>query len=251
MGSMVNMQPETKPSNKAFWIFISIGAVIVIAAIAIGLVFAGMGSDSADGDKDDSTSQGESNGISDAPPAITSVEASMEGETVSFSVTTEEYDSEKWFLEYELADQNRIVSEKGYERSNSFDIQTEVSDSAYFRLKVRLSDKELESAWSDGYTIKLEDVSGVTMLQPSEAYYATPWAKGEGGEENLRTALKVAYKAEPISDIQCLPLNTGTMTPTLLLPPIPSVSPSDAILSYVINSWDDATNEVSITYYWC
>lgn len=248
---MVNMQPNTKPNNKIFWIFISIGVILIAAVIAVGLFLAGSESKNIPTPNGtDNPMQGQSYGITTTPPAVTSIDASMEGEQVTFTVKTEEYDSNKWFLEYELADQNRVVVERGFERSNSFTSSTNVSSSAYFRLKIRLSDKDVNSAWSDSFTVKLKDVSGITMLQPNDAYYNTAWAKGEGNPENLHTALATAYGAEPIPYANCLPLNTGTMTPTLLLPPIPSVAPSEAILSYLINSYSE-TNEASITYYWC
>lgn len=247
---MVNMQPlPIKPSNKVFWIFISIGALIVAAAVTVGLLLAGSNPNPT-GNGEEDPAQSEAYGISETPPAITGIEASMEGETVTFAVTTEDYNSSKLFLEYELADQNRTVVEKGFERSNMFNVSTNVSDSAYFRMKVRLSDKEISSGWSDSFTVQLEDVSGVSILQPNEAYYVTAWAQGEGSPENLVAALTIAYQAEPLAYVECLPLNTGTMTPTLLLPPIPSVSPSNAILSYTVNSYS-ANHEASITYYWC
>jgi len=192
--------------------------------------------------------------ISDAPPAITEVTTSTNDSEITFNVTTAEYDSSTYYLEYELADESRVVKDKGYERSNQFTVTTKITGSSSYRLKVRLSDKTLTSEWSESFTVKLSDVAGVQSLQPDPAYFETSWAKGEGNEENLKTAMMTAYNASLLSEFtsnSCIPLNTGVMTPGLLLPPVPGVFPKGLSLSYNINSFNPDTNESDITYYWC
>jgi len=248
MNTMTNTSPEQK-SNRGFWIFIAVAAVVVIIAVVAGFLFAGnKGTASQEGP------DGGNNAISEAPPTIVKVAATADKAQLVFNAETKQYKTDKWFLEYQLDDQDRKTVETGYATSPKFEVKTNIGDSAYYRLKVRLSDKKETSAWSDGYTIKLEKISGIKTLQPNDGYYSTPWAKGQGSRSNLDTALQVAYNANPISAAQtdrCIALNKGQMTPSLLLPPIPAVSPEGVLLSYTVSDWDDAKSEGTVAYYWC
>jgi hypothetical protein len=250
---MVTMQPDNNPSNRPFWIFASIGALVVVSAIIIGFVFA------TGSQKEDETAKGNddtsSYEISDTPPQVTDVKSSATETVLSFKIQTESYDQSKWFLEYDLADQNRKTQESGYAKSAAFETTTDLAGSAYYRIKVRLTDKDKVSAWSDSFTIKLEDVSGMKTLQPADNYYSTPWANGQGSQANLTEALTVAYGAVQLPAEQatgeCIPLNSGVMTPELLLPPIPGVFPTGVQLAFSVNSWNETNKEGQITYYWC
>jgi hypothetical protein len=252
---MSNHETDTVPSNKKFWIFFAAGISLLILLVIAGITVVNNSSSEPDAAPTPATDQ-LNNGITETPPKISSVVASSEEDSLVFAVTTETYDSTKWYLEYELADQDRTVKEKDYARSNEFTVKTSLVDSAYYRIKVRLSDKDKTSSWSESYTVEIKDVEGVQKLQPNESYYATPWAQGVGSEDNLIQAIETAYNAKQIfydsPDVNyCIPLNTGTMTPTLLLPPSPAISPKSVILSFMVNSWTESNKEASISYFWC
>lgn len=242
---------DKKTSNRPFYLFAGgIGLILIVITIIIAV----MNINKTPANPNDSEDPQNAVQIQEAPPTITGVEAILEEKTVSFNVQTSEYKTTEYKLEYELADQNRKVVESDIEAGSTFNIQTRNTGSAYYRIKVRLQDPETDqtSSWSDAYTIKLDEVQGVQKLEPAAAYYDTPWAKGTGGLDSLVEALQVAYTAQETTQAAgCIPLNTGTMTPTLLLPPNPSVMPKSAGLNFIINSWDAGKNEGNITYFWC
>jgi hypothetical protein len=247
------MPSDETPNNKLFWIFSVLAVVLVVTA---GFVIAGLMMSSGD-DKptpNETATKDSGYSLSDTPPEVTEVTTSTEESDITFNVVTDSYDASKYFLEYELADESRVVKATDYERSNQFSVTTKITGSSSYRLKVRLSDKERTSEWGESFTVKISDVKGVQNLQPEPAYFDTPWAKGEGSEENLKTALMVAYNAESLTEFttnSCIPLNTGSITPGLLLPPVPGVFPKGLSLSYNINSYNPETNQSSLTYYWC
>lgn len=252
MYTMTNNTVEPPKKNRNVILFIAIAVILLIAGGITAFAFSSSDMQNPDGSSsDDSTSDV----VSDAPPEILNVTTALNETSLEFTVEADAYDATEWFLEYELADQNRKVVETDYARDSSFMITTPLTQSSSYRLKVRLTDKETQtSEWSESYSIQIDELEGANVLEPNEAYYSSAWSKGEGTEENLRTALEVAYNAQPApadAATYCIPMNSGSMKPTLLLPPMPAISPSNVTLSYNINSWNAATQEALITYYWC
>lgn len=242
---------DQKTPVRPYYI-IMIGTLIFIAIVAVIIFFIGGNKNSGEPNSTDDPQN--SIQIQSDPPTINKVETTLDEKNVSFKVETSDYKTTDYKLEYELADQNRKVVKTDVDTGTSFTIQTRNTGSAYYRLKVRLQDPETKqtSSWSEAYTIKLEEVQGVQKLEPAQAYYDTLWAKGEGGKDNLINALQVAYNAKETTEVTgCIPLNSGTMKPTLLLPPNPNVTPKGAALNFTVNSWDAGKNEGNITYFWC
>lgn len=246
---------EEKPSNKKLWL--TLGSVSAVALIG-GLAFWGVSSSSDSGPSANATSdpsQQTSESISDAAPIVETVSTTSNDSELLFAVKVEGVDTTKRSIEYQIADQNRVVKDEGKAREAEFEASVKISDSAYYRIKVRaIDDGGATTAWSESYTVKLADVEGFETAEPSPEYFGTPWAEGTNASLSAaKEAIEVAWNIEEISDpaqiASCIPINSGDMSPGLLLPPIPSVTPKDVTLKYIVNDWDDSG--VSINYVWC
>lgn len=246
-----HQEEETPPSNKKFWIAAgSVGAVLALGAASFALA----------GGSNNSEPSGQSTSTSSSPaqsgntPTVKSVSAAVEGKNITFSIDVAEFDSSKWMLEYQITDNNRKVREEGTSRTSSFEVSTSVTSSPAYRVKARLVNDTSATEWSDSFTVKMEDFSGITTLEPSPQFYETAWAKGTGNtlqdaQESIETAWNIDDVTEQEAFERCLPANSGQMEPTLLLPPVPSTIPNGMSLRYLVTGWDG--NSVSLTYVWC
>lgn len=251
---MTNNIEDKKPNNKKLWLIL---AGVSITVIGITLAFFGMQSSAPNAQPDSSsvTKNDSQTVASENPPTIESVTASVEDKELSFNVKIKAVDFTKWSVEYEIADQDRTVKGSGNARQNGFDASVKVSSSTYYRIKVRAVNSEGEkTVWSENYTVKLADLEGMKIVEPSPDYYLTGWARGADTTlDGAKTAIETAWDITELTQSQavaaCLPINTGEMTPALLLPPIPSVLPNQVTLNYMTNSWNGST--ISITYLWC
>lgn len=253
---MTNNIENTRPSNKKLWIIL---AGISITVIGITLACVGLSSGNTDNKPTDSSDSSHSQSLSaessTAAPGIESVKAKAGAKEISFDIVTKNFDDTKWFLEYEITDQDRAVKSSGKERTSNFTATVPVSGSAYYRLHVRAAnDAGAKTAWSENYTVKLNELEGMKTVEPAPAYYKTGWATGsdttlEAAKTAIETAWDITEMTKQDAVTQCLPINSGEMTPKLLLPPLPSVVPSEASLHYMTTNWNGSA--ISITYLWC
>lgn len=251
--TMTHNIEEPKPSNKKL-LFISTGIAITVIGCAVGIAAFSMNSNSPESDSANQTQSSNENTVGQTP-VIKNVTASTDENGLSFSIEVAEVDTEKWTIEYQVADQDRKVKDEGTSRSSTFTSSVKLSNSAYYRIKVRaISDTGGNTAWSENYTVELDELEGFKTLDPLPAYFDTGWAKGtDSSLEGAKKAIETAWGISEVTDQQemsyCLPVNTGEMNPELLLPPIPSVVPQDTELKYMTNEWNGST--ISITYLWC
>ena len=251
---MTNNIDETKRNNKKLWLILA-GISTTVIGLTIGLTSLSANSSSPHPDSSE-TSQSKVTSDSDVKsPAIEEVKVSSSAKELVFHVKTTGSLSEQTSLEYEISDQNREVKGSGKEHNVEFDASVKVSASAYYRVKVRaIKDTGEKSDWSENYTVKLEDLEGMKTIQPKAAYYDTGWANGTdtsftGAKEGIETAWGIKELSQSEAMRSCLPINSGDMTPQLLLPPLPSVIPQEVSLAYMTTNWNGST--ISITYLWC
>jgi hypothetical protein len=252
--NMTNNIEETKPSNKKLWFIL---AGVSITVIGITLAFFGLPSSMPNTQSDNPSIAKTDTPATSAinPPTIETVETSADAKELSFSIKVKDVDTSKWSIEYEVADQDRVVRDSGKTRQAEFDASAKVSSSTYYRIRVRAANDEgKKTEWSENYTVKLAELKGMKTVEPATAYYETGWAKGtDSSMTGAKTAIETAWnitelKLENAVDM-CLPINSGEMTPKLLLPPIPSVLPNQVTLKYMTNDWNGSA--ISITYLWC
>lgn len=251
---MTNNIEDIKPNNRKLWIIL---AGISITVIGITLAFFGLTSNNGGKDQDSpSQPQSQSSTSSSLPsPTIEKVKANADAKELSFAVTVKDVDMTKWFIEYEVTDQDRVVRASGKERTSDFTTTVPVNSSTYYRVHVRAANDEgVKTDWSENYTVKLAELEGMKTVEPVTEYYETGWAKGtdtsfEGAKKAIETAWGITELTRQDAVTQCLPINSGEMTPKLLLPPIPSVLPNQVTLNYMTNNWDGSA--ISITYLWC
>lgn len=251
---MTNNIEEPQPDNKKLWLILTIIAITVIGCTIGLLTFSSnSSSDPKDDTKTEKTVDEDPSNVS--PPTIDSVSVESTEDELVFSLKVKDVDTSKWLVEYQIADQDRTVKDEGKERATDFDASIKLSSSAYYRIKVRATNEEgVTSDWSENFTVELSELEGFKTVEPDPAYFETGWAKGsdaslEGASTAIETAWNISAVSGPEEESYCLPVNTGDMAPTLLLPPVPSVVPKDVSLMYKINDWDGST--VSLTYLWC
>lgn len=252
---MTNNIEDIKHNNRKLWIIL---AGISITVIGITLAFFGLTSNNGGKDQDGPNqpqSQSSSNSSLPSPPTIETVKANADAKKLSFAVTVKDVDMAKWFIEYEVTDQDRVVRASGKERTTDFTTTVPVSSSTYYRVHVRAANDEgAKTDWNENYTVKLAELEGMKTVEPVPGYYETGWATGtdtslEGAKKAIETAWGITEMTRQDAVVQCLPINSGEMTPKLLLPPIPSVLPNQVTLNYMTNNWDGSA--ISITYLWC
>lgn len=251
---MTNNIDHIKPNNRKLWMVL---AGIFITVIGITLAFWGMtSSETTNQDNPNSPqSQSSTSTSSMAVPVIETVETEAEAKKLSFAITVKNADLAKGFIEYEVTDQDRVVRASGKERTADFTATVPVSSSAYYRIRVRVANDEgVKTEWSENYTVKLSELEGMKTVEPVPAYYETGWAKGtdnslEGAKKAIETAWNITEMSRQEAVTECLPINSGEMKPKLLLPPLPSVLPSQVRLNYMTTNWDGSA--ISITYLWC
>lgn len=251
---MTNNIEESKPNNKKLWLILASVSLTIIGCTALAV---GLSSSSLD-DKSDQANASQSEkqeNTTSSELSVTSVEVTPTEKELMFSVTVKNFNESDNSLEYEIADQDRVVKGEGTAKTSEFKAPVKVSGSAYYRVKVRMvkSDGQ-KSEWSDSKTVKLADLKGFKTLEPKPEYYDTGWAKGtDNSLDGAKTAIQTAWGIEEVTDqlalSSCLPLNSGEMTPKLLLPPIPSVLPNEVALKYITTQWDGSA--ISIIYIWC
>jgi hypothetical protein len=252
--NMTNNIEEPKPSNKKLWLIM---AGVSIAIIGCAVVAFGLSANSSDKTPNgSSTSQSTDTSVSSTKgPTIETVATSATAKEVTFSIKVTDVDTKKWSLQYEIADQDRVVKGEGKERTSKFNASVKLGSSAYYRIKVRaVNDEGKTTDWSENYTVKLSEVEGFKTIEPVPEYYQTGWATGtdatlEGAKEGIQTAWNAEQLDRQHAVDRCLPINSGNMTPKLLLPPLPSVIPKEVTLKYMINSWNGSA--INITYLWC
>lgn len=254
--NMTNNIEDTQPNNRKLWMIL---AGISITVIGITLAFLGLTSNNTSnnpaGGSDPSHSQSLSADPSTAAPTIEAVKATAVAKEISFAVTTKNLDMSKWFIEYEITDQDRAAKASGKARTPDFTATVPVSSSAYYRIHVRAAnDAGIKTAWSENYTVKLAELEGMKTVEPAPSYYQTGWAKGsdislEAAKKAIETAWDITELSKQEAVTKCLPINSGEMTPKLLLPPLPSIIPSQATLNYMTTNWNGSA--ISITYLWC
>jgi flagellar basal body-associated protein FliL len=253
--NMTNNIEDIKPNNRKLWIIL---AGIFITVIGITLAFFGMTSSANKNQDNPASPQNQSSSAAASSltvPTIESVKTDAEAKKLSFSITVKNANLTNAFIEYEVTDQDRVVRDSGKERTANFTATVPVSSSAYYRMKVRVANDEgKKTEWSENYTVKLSELEGMKTVEPLQEYYETGWAKGtDTSLEAAKTAIETAWNITEIKRqeavTECLPINTGEMKPKLLLPPIPSVLPSQVRLNYMVNDWNGSA--ISITYLWC
>lgn len=252
--NMTNNIEDIKPNNRKLWIIL---AGIFITVIGITLAFFGMNSSGSNNQDTPASPQNKSSSSASSltVPTIESVKTEAEAKKLSFSITVKNADLTKGFIEYEVTDQDRVVRDSGKERTANFTATVPVSSSAYYRMRVRVANDEgVKTEWSENYTVKLSELQGMKTVEPLQAYYETGWAKGtdtslEGAKTAIETAWNITELNRQEAVTECLPINSGEMKPKLLLPPIPSVLPSQVRLNYMTNGWNGSA--ISITYLWC
>lgn len=164
--------------------------------------------------------------------------------------------NENRHMEYLIQDNNHkdLVNDFTKQAETVVDVPL----ASQYRLKVRFVDADDTSytgPWSKTVTIS-NDVEGPEEeITLNPAYHDTAWANGEGGLDNLRTALTVAFGANELtleqSNRGCLQLNYGTVSPGLMIGPEPATIMKHTQLYYSLQQWDDATSTGVITYGWC
>lgn len=252
--NMTNNIEETNPSNKKLWIILA-----GISSLVIGCSFVAYNLSTHSSDKNSensSTSQEEdSSTVATKSPTVESVETTATAKELTFSIKVKDLDTSKWSLEYEIADQDRVVKDEGKARTAEFEGSVNVSSSAYYRIKVRAINNEGQTTdWSESYTVKLSEMEGFKSLEPNADYYQTGWATGtdttlSGAKEAITTAWNATEMSREEAVTKCLPINSGDMTTKLLLPPVPSVMPKQVTLNYLTNNWNGSA--ITITYLWC
>lgn len=251
---MTNNIEEPQPNNRKLWLILSIIAITVIGC-TIGLLTFSSTSTSDSSESKNTESAANKASSSASPPTVESVSVTSNESELVFSLKVKDVDTSQWLVEYQIADQDRAVKGEGKERSTSIDTSIKLSNSAYYRVKVRAANEEgAVSDWSENFTVKLSELEGFKSIEPDPAYFETGWANGsdtslEGMALAIETAWHITAIEGPQEEAYCLPVNTGDMSPTLLLPPIPSVVPKDVSLKYMINDWDGSS--ASLTYLWC
>ena len=175
---MTNNIEDIKPNNRKLWIIL---AGISITVIGITLAFFGLNSNNG-GKGQDGPSQPQSQSSSNPSlpsPTIETVKANADAKELSFAVTVKDVDMAKWFIEYEVTDQDRVVRASGKERTSDFTTTVPVSSSTYYRVHVRAANDEgVKTDWSENYTVKLAELEGMKTVEPVPGYYETGWAKG-------------------------------------------------------------------------
>lgn len=248
---------EPPPSNKKLWIILASISSIVIGCSVIAYTLSGNSSEPLPPTSEQSQSETGENqsGKTASIPSLKHVEANVNGENLVFSITVKDIDMSKAKVEYQIADQDRVVKAEGTERTSQFKSTLKLAGSAYYRVKVRsVNDDGAKSQWSESQTVELSKLKGMKSIEPSPRYYETGWAKGtsvdaEDAKEAVETAWGITEVTSQFEIAGCLPLNTGKMAPKLLLPPIPSVVPGGTTLKYIPKGWDGSA--LSITYVWC
>ena len=248
---MTNNIEEPKPSNRKLWLILA-----GVSVVLIGCTLTAFGVTSNPSPNMANPSQtATAVTVSDKAPTIETVETTATAKELTFAVKVKDVDTAKWSIDYEVADQDRVVKSNGNSKSAEFQTSVPLSNSAYYRIKTRAVNKSGQTTdWSESYTVKLSELKGFTTIQPSPDFYQTGWATGNDiSAEGAKKAINIAWGTTEITRqeavTKCLPINSGEMTSKLLLPPIPSVMPSEVVLKYMTNSWNGSA--LSITYLWC
>jgi hypothetical protein len=249
---MTNNIEQPKPSNKKLWLILAGISITVIGSTLAGVSI----STQQQNRTPDEINQSQSpSTVEGKTPMIESVQTSTKDQQLTFSIKVKDVDTTKWSIEYQVADQDRTVKAKGKEHDANFDASVKLSNSAYYRIKVRgVDDEGKTTEWSENHTVKLSELEGFKTVNPDPAYYQTGWAKGTNVTlEAAKEGIQTAWHAQEIERTQavssCMPINSGEMTPKLLLPPVPSVMPKEVTLKYMTTGWNGSA--ISITYLWC
>lgn len=251
---MTTIDENEKSSNKKLWWFLIGIVLLVIGIITVFMVINAKNNATTEGNPNPTASS--SSKADSTVPNIKGVTVDVTAKDITFNVQIDDYDQKKWSLEYEIADQNRVVKKTGTAHGVSFEAIVPLNNSAYYRIKTRYTNaNEKNNKWSEAYTVKLEDVKGVKVMEPNPDYFKTGWATGSDvTQTSLKDAIKIAWGAvelEPQDFSSCLPINSGDISPKLMLPPVPAISPSGVEIGYTINSWNEKTSTANITYAWC
>ena len=251
--------PSTEPgsSNRIFWVVLGSLAVILLAVV-VTVIAVTVNSNNLTpenpGEQSDNL-----NLLSVTAPAILNVDVSVSGTKYLFNTEVEQYDQNQYKLEYSVENQNRKPVSSDVTTGTTFTASFPVSDSLYYRVKVRLvGDDSRTSEWSEAYSVTV-DGSGVGVgADPDPAYFDTGWAKGEPGLNGLVEAVEIGYGAvfadetvNPIDPTYCVMLNKGKVEPGLMLPPVPSAHPADIELWFTVTDWVDSNSSGVLTYWWC
>lgn len=252
---MRGANPE--PDNRIFWIVVGVvAAVIVLLTIIITVFMFNMNTQSSDIEGSES---GNLNILSVQPPSVVDVAVTTEGTDFLLETTVDQYDSSLYKLGYSVEDQNRKTVASDVTTGTSFVSKVPVGQSGYYRIKVQLVDDDGKvSEWSEAYSVNVAETDAGAGEDPNPAYFNTGWANGEPGLQNLIEAVEVGYGAfyaaeteNPIDPTYCVTLNSGPVSPKLLLPPVPAKHPIDIEVWFTVTDWDDANSTGTLTYWWC